>query len=68
MTKSLVFDDSRMTHSLVFCEDAIGKQMPSPAHLKRSIREVIELDVLTGEFFRHLIAFQNHLFPIVRQG
>ncbi len=47
VSQPLVLDDRRMTHTLILAEDAVGKRVPFPSHLKRSICEVIDLDVLT---------------------
>jgi hypothetical protein len=49
MTKALVLNGCSMADALVFAQDAIGKQVPLPAHLKRSICEVVDLNVLAGE-------------------
>ena len=67
MTKPLVLDDRRVTYPLIFLEDAIGKRVPSPAYLQWSIREVVELNILTGELFRHHVPRQDDLLPVVRQ-
>ena len=61
MAEPLVLDDRRVTYPLVFLEDAVGKRVPFPAHLKRSIREVVKLNILTAELFRHLVPLHDDL-------
>ena len=65
MTEPLVLDGGRGTYPLVFLEDAVGKRVPLPAHLERSIREVVELGILTAELSRHLVALQDDLLAVV---
>jgi hypothetical protein len=46
MAEAFVLDDGRMADTLILAEDAIGKRVPFPSNLDRSVGEVVELDLL----------------------
>ncbi len=68
VSKPLVLYDGRVTHALIFAEDAVGKRVSFPPHLERSICEVIDLDVLTCYAIRQITSFKDDLPAIVSRA
>jgi hypothetical protein len=68
MSQPLVFDDGRVTDALIFAEDAIGKRVTFPSHLERTIRKVIDLDVLTCQTVRQITSFKNDLLAVIGES
>src|ERR1700722_2204972 len=68
MAKAFVLDDCGVTDALILAENAVGKRLAFPSDLQASVREVIKLNVLTGQSFRDFSALQDDLRPVIRHG
>jgi hypothetical protein len=68
MAQSFVLDEGGVTDPLVLAEDAIGKRVPFPSHLKRAICEVVDLDILACQLVCYLTSLENDLYAVVRPG
>jgi hypothetical protein len=54
-----------VAHALVFAGDPVGKRVPFPSHLEWSIREVVNVDILTDQLIRQLTPLQDDLPAIL---
>jgi hypothetical protein len=57
-----------VAHALVFAGDPVGKRVPFPSHLEWSIREVVNVDILTDQLIRQLTPLQDDLPAIVGES
>ena len=65
MPEAFVFHYSCVRDTLVFTEDAVGKQIALPSNLQWPVDEVVELYVLTRKALRKLRLLQDDLPAIV---
>ena len=68
MPQPFVFDNGGVTDALVFAEDAVGKRVAFPSHLKRPIREVVNLYVLTCQFIRQITSLEDNLPAVIGES
>ena len=68
MPQTLVLDDGRVTDSLIFAEDAVGKQDALRPYLQTAIWKVVDINVLAAWILGCGVSFQDDPLTIVRQG
>jgi hypothetical protein len=57
VAEAFVLYDSGVAYTLVFAEDAIGKQVTFPSNLQGLVDEVIDLDIQPRQLLRYLATF-----------
>lgn len=68
MTKALVLNGCGIADALVSAKGAIGKQVPLPTFLKRSICEVVDLNLLARKLVSKLASLRERSVSDHRQA
>src|ERR1700754_375914 len=68
MTEAFVLDDGGVADPLILAEDAVGKNVISPANLQRLIPIVEEFDVLAFKALRNVGLLKDDPLAVVVEG
>ena len=57
-----------MVYALILEEGSVGKHLAFGTYPQPAVREVVEVDILSDQFFAHLTALQDDLHAVIGEG